>query len=472
MKKGMVISMKKKNIIIIIILLLVPAAILTICFINTKSKNPETLTLWHNYGGQMKDKMDEMIEEFNGTIGSKEGVIINVTSISGTSTLHEKLTMAASGDPGAPDLPDITTAYPKTALILAEKGLLVDLEELFSAEELSAYIPRFIEEGRINQDKLYVFPTAKSTEVLFVNTTIFNRFAMDTGARLEDLNTFEGILKTAALYYEWTDQQTPDIEHDGKTFFVSDSLFNYTLNGCKQLGTDLIKNNMIDFSDPTTTYIWESYFEPAAKGHYAIFDGYASDLAKTGEIVCSTGSTAGVLFFSPMVTYSDNTTEPAELTILPYPIFEGGEKIAIQRGAGMCITSSDKKKERLAGIFLKWFTSPEVNLNFVSTTGYLPVTEEAFGDIMLNEIDTISNPNIKKLLQVTREMQMEYDFQVAPLFNGVDELMDQYENNLRSLATETKNTYFSSSSQNVQIETTDKFLVGKIDKFKQLFHLK
>ncbi|MFY9295867.1 MAG: hypothetical protein WAO42_04220, partial [Caldicoprobacterales bacterium] len=42
-----------------------------------------------------------------------------------------------------------------------------------------------------------VFPTAKSTEVLFVNTTIFDRFAKDTGARLKDLETFEGIMKTA-----------------------------------------------------------------------------------------------------------------------------------------------------------------------------------------------------------------------------------------------------------------------------------
>ncbi|HKL80711.1 MAG TPA: ABC transporter substrate-binding protein, partial [Mobilitalea sp.] len=94
----------------------------------------------------MKDTMDEMIEEFNGTIGAKKGININVTSISGSQTLHEKLTMAAGGDPGAPELPDITTAYPKTALILAEQELLVDLKELFSDAELSKYIPRFIEE--------------------------------------------------------------------------------------------------------------------------------------------------------------------------------------------------------------------------------------------------------------------------------------------------------------------------------------
>lgn len=435
--------MKRRHKLFVFLLLTVPVIILTIAFIKVKNDNPVTLTLWHNYGGQMKDKMDEIIEEFNGTIGVREGVIINVTSISGSATLHEKLTMAANGDPGAPTLPDITTAYPKTALILEDKDLLVNLEEQFSQDEISAYIPRFIEEGRLGKGNLCVFPTAKSTEVLFVNTTIFNRFAKATGASLEDLSSFEGIMRTSALYYEWTDRQTPDVDHDGKTFYVPDSIFNYNLIGCMQLGVSLIDDNNFDFTNPSISKVWESYFKPAVKGQYAIFDGYASDLAKTGDIVCSTGSTAGVLFFSPSVTYADNTTEPAELTILPYPVFDGGKKIAVQRGAGMCVIKSDAKKEKLAGIFLKWFTSPEINLRFVSSTGYLPVTEEAFGNIMLEEIDTISNVNIKKLLQVSREMQVQYDFQTAPLFDGVDELMDKYNHRLKTLANETRNTYIS-----------------------------
>ena len=135
-------------------------------------RDPVILTIWHNYGGQMKNTMDEMIDEFNETVGAEKGIILSVTSISGSATLHEKLIMAADQDPGAPYLPDITTAYPKTALILANKGLLADIGEQFTDEELSAYVPRFLEEGRLTGDRLYVFPTAKSTEVLFLNKTI------------------------------------------------------------------------------------------------------------------------------------------------------------------------------------------------------------------------------------------------------------------------------------------------------------
>lgn len=433
--------MKKKYLIMIIIIIMIPTLIIAVSILKLKKDAPVSLTLWHNYGGQMKETMDEMIEEFNATLGAKEGVYINVTSISGSSTLHEKLSMAANKDPGAPALPDITTAYPKTAMILANKQLLVDLDELFTSEELSKYIPRFIEEGRLAGGGLYVFPTAKSTEVLFVNTTIFNRFAKATGASLEDLATFEGIAKTSALYYEWTDNQTPEIKNDGKTFYIPDSPFNLNLIGCEQLGSSLLKNQSVNFQDSTVAKVWENYFISAIQGHMAIYDGYASDLSKTGDIVCSTGSTAGVLFFSPTVTYADNTEEAAELTILPYPVFEGGEKIAIQRGSGMCITKSDKEKERLAGIFLKWFTSPANNLNFISSTGYLPVTEEAYGDIMLKEIDNTTDENIKKLLQVSRTMQLEYDFFISPLFNQVDVLQSSFEDNMRTLAYDTFQEY-------------------------------
>lgn len=431
------------------------------------NKKQVTLTLWHNYGGQMKVTMDEMIEEFNGTVGIEEGVIINVTSISGSSTLHDKLIMAANNDPGAQAMPDITTAYPKTALILTEKNLLVNLDEQFTEKELSEYIPRFIEEGRLNTDNLYVFPTAKSTEVLFVNTTIFNRFTETSGVALEDLSTFEGIAKVSELYYEWTDNQTPDIPNDGKTFYASDSTFNLSLIGCEQLGYNLIKDSKIDYSTVGMAKVWDNYFVPAIKGNYAVFDGYASDLAKTGDIVCSTGSTAGVLFFSPTVTYADNTTEEAALTILPYPIFEGGKKIALQRGAGMCIIKSNEEKERLATVFLKWFTSPENNLRFVSSTGYLPVTEEAFGDIMLKEIDTVSDENIKKLLQVSRQMQMEYDFYISPLFDGVDIIQSTYEENIRALALESRGNYFSLLSTTDKEDALNTTLDGKFDEFSE-----
>ncbi len=457
----------RKHLFLLIILMVITIPIWLGCGASTKldPSHPVTLNLWHNYGGQLKDTMDAMIDEFNETAGAEHGIMINVTSISGSATLHEKLTMAAYGDPGAPELPDITTAYPKTALLLAEKGLLVDLNDYFTPQELDAYITEFIREGRIEGDHLYVFPTAKSTEVLFVNTTIFNRFASDTGVRLEDLHSFEGIARTAELYYEWTDQLTPEVAHDGKTFFMPDSLLNYSLIGSQQLGADFIKDDRLNIAAPEFQKVWDYYYKPAVLGHVAIFDGYATDLAKTGDIVCSIGSTAGVSFFSPRVTYADNTSEPAELAILPYPVFEGGKKIAIQRGAGMSVINTSPEKAYAAAVFLKWFTSPENNLRFVSSTGYLPVTKEAYGEIMSQEIEQAADNNMKKLLQTCQLMQREYEFFIPPLFEGIDQLQDQYESQLRETASSSRQSYLNSMASGDSVSAYEEMAIDAYQDF-------
>jgi len=50
----------------------------------------------------MQATMDEQVREFNATVGKEKGIIINVTSISGSASLQEKLTMIAAGDPRCP----------------------------------------------------------------------------------------------------------------------------------------------------------------------------------------------------------------------------------------------------------------------------------------------------------------------------------------------------------------------------------
>lgn len=403
--------------------------------------NPITLTLWHNFGGQMKATMDTMVDEFNATVGAEKGIVLSVTSISSSADLHKKLTMVANDEPGAPELPNISTAYPKTALILAEKDLLADIGTLFTEEELSAYVPRFLEEGRLSDGRLLVFPFAKSTEVLFVNKTLFDRFAKETGASMESLGTFEGILETAEKYYEWTDNQTPLIKNDGKMFYVPDSLFNLAQVGYKQLGEGFIKEGQLNLSSPIFSRIWDCFYPPAVRGQVAIFDGYGSDLAKTGDVVCSTGSTAGVLFFSPIITYGDNTTEPVEYEILPYPVLKGGKKIAMQRGSGLCVMASTPEKEYAAAIFLKWFTAAEQNLHFVSSTGYLPVTQEAFGHVMDKEIEASTDERIAALLTTATQMQKDYDFYMPPLIDGLDEMQIDYEGRLKGMASVSHEEY-------------------------------
>lgn len=393
-------------------------------------KKPVTLTLWHTYVEQMMTGMEELVAEFNSTVGAQKGIAVITTSVANAPVLNEKLIMAANGDPGAPKLPDMAVVYPNVAVELVGKGLLMDFSSQFSAEELSRYVPAFLEEGKLGGETLYILPIAKSTEVLYVNTTIFDRFAKENNVTLRELATVEGILRAAEKYYTWTDGKTPDIPGDGKAFFYPEALFNFAMIGFEQLGDDFVAEQALNVSSPTFQRIWDAYYPYAVKGSVAVFGDYGNYLAMTGDIVCNIGTSAGVTYYPQSVTYPDNTKEDARFAILPYPVFEGGKKVALQRGGGMCVFASDSRKEYAAGVFLKWLTAPEQNLQFTSNTGYMPVTEAAFDNFMAQKNENIKNENIIKLFEAVVAMQKEYTFTVPPVFSGFEELQKRYKENL------------------------------------------
>jgi multiple sugar transport system substrate-binding protein len=110
------------------------------------------------------------------------------------------------------------------------------------------------------------------------------------------------------------------------------------------------------------------------------------------------------------IIYPSNEKEGMEYTVLPYPTFEVGKKIAIERGGGLAVAKSTPEKEEAAALFLKWFAASELNMRFMACTRYLPVTEQAFTDRMEREIVENSNPNIQKLLCTPVTVHAEYDF--------------------------------------------------------------
>lgn len=93
-------------------------------------------------------------------------------------------------------------------------------------------------------------------------------------------------------------------------------------------------------------------------------EGYAAEPMRTEEVIVSVASSAGILYFSNEVIHPDNITEQIQLTVLPCPVFEGGKKMVMQRGAGMCTVKSTPEREKAAITFLKWLTEAERNTPF------------------------------------------------------------------------------------------------------------
>ncbi len=392
-------------------------------------KEPVTVTLWHVYGGQTESPLNDMIEIFNETEGRKNNVQVVVGSVTNTNTIHENVLSSAFNDPGASELPDMFVSYPKTVLAMPDDTVLVDYRDYLTEEELDAFIPEFIEEGTVD-DRLTILPVAKSTEIMFINKTAFDRFSKETGVKVSDLQTWEGLFKAAEIYVDWTDGKTPEIVGDGKPFFVHDYHFNYFQVGVDALGGQFFKENTVNFEDPFEQ-VWNPYARAALKGGIWLQGGYATEPLRTGDAIVSVASSASVLYYSNQVTYADNTSEIVEIIALPCPVFEKGKLEVMQRGAGICTVKSTPEKEAACMTFLKWLTDAERNVEFVTQVGYMPVKQASFESSLPEAINHLEDPMYASLYQTFLKMQQQYAFYTPPQLDPYLDLETKFEDVVR-----------------------------------------
>lgn len=400
------------------------------CSGTPKEETPTTITVWHVYGGQTDSPLNDLIDEFNQTVGKEQQINVQVTSVSNSNTIHELVLAAANGEPGASELPDIFSSYPKTVMALPDDSILVDYQDYFSEEELSAFLPAFVEEGTVN-DRLVVLPVAKSTEIMFINETIFERFSQATGVTIEDLGTWEGLFQAAEAYAAWTDGLTPDVPGDAKSMFVHDYYFNYFQVGAESLGEDFFNGDELAFG-PAFRTAWDPLAEAALKGGVWLKSGYATESIRTGDSIVSVASSASILYYSDVVTYPDNTSEDITIISRPCPVFEGGENLVMQRGVGFCTVRSTPEREQAAVTFLKWLTEPERNVEFVTLAGYMPVTREAFENELPKAIEGLESAKYASLYQAYLDTQANYEFYVPPQLENYLGLETALEDHVRT----------------------------------------
>ena len=96
--------------------------------------DPVTLTFWHVYGEQSGSPMDELVDEFNRTVGAEKGVRVTVTATSSASQIGAFLLQAQAGGSELPEMPDVFTCHIGDALALGAENLL-DWNDLFTEKE-------------------------------------------------------------------------------------------------------------------------------------------------------------------------------------------------------------------------------------------------------------------------------------------------------------------------------------------------
>lgn len=349
--------------------------------VQTRADEPVQLTVWNYYNGDQLECFNDLVETFNETVGAEQGIHVVAYSQGSVNDLEANILDAAEGKVGAPELPNIFSAYADTSYRVDQMGLLADIAPYFTAEEREQYLEGYLAEGDFDQSgSMKLFPIAKSTELLFLNDTDWQVFAQATGADYSDLSTMEGLVETAAKYYEWTDAQT-DTPDDGKALFGRDAMANYLLIGARELGGEVMSVDngrmTVRLTVDVARKLWDCYYVPMVKGYYEATGRFRSDDIKTGNILAYVGSSSSATFFPEHVMTSDTEEHEIVLRVLPAPSFADGNAAAVQQGANMAVTNSSEAEVAASVVFLKWFTQPENNIRFAAGSGYLPVTHEA-----------------------------------------------------------------------------------------------
>ena len=435
---------------------------LTVCTMMDRqsSENPVTLTIWHVYGSQTESPFNAAIDEFNNTVGKENGITVNVVSVTSSSAIDKALAASVNGEPGAEELPNLFTAYPRVAQIVGTDRLL-DWNQYFSEEELSAFKQEFLQEGYF-ESQLLMLPIAKSTEALYLNKTLFADFGAQTGVTIEQLQSYDGLFNAANIYFDWS---------GGKHFVQLNDFYHYALLGTKIHGGEFIRDGKLQLDDPAFETVWKRLARTAIYGGICLDDGYAATRWKTAEIISNIGSTADILYQPDQVINPDNTTRKVEIISMPYPLFSEDAAGAVHRGGGLfAIRSSNERKNYAAAVFAKWLTEQHNNLRFVTEAGYLPVTDAAF-DRLLTDPDLVPKENYRQLYETAGVMIREYALWAVPVFDGASDTQSRFEESVKLVLRAAHSEYMERVGKGEDPETVLTALTDEsVDRLKLSFY--
>lgn len=335
-------------------------------------KEPQNIMVWNYYNGAQAIAFDKLVDDFNNTVGAEQGIIVSSDSKNTVDELYQAIEDSVDKKVGADELPDIFPTYLDGAVSLDEKGILADLGQYVTKEEQEEYVDSYVQEGYFGDDEAWkLFPVAKSTEIMILNKTDWDKFAEAAGVDIDDLSTMEGLLAVAEKYYDYS---------GGESFFGRDAFANYMFSGSVELGKEIYTVDhgkvTLQFDEDVMKKLWDHYYVPYVKGYFKHVGRYRTDDIKMGEIIAQICSTSSAAYFPTEVT-KDDETYPIDYLVLPVPTFEGTDQYVVQQGASMAVTKSTEKREYASVVFLRWLTQEEQNMTFALQAGYLPVKKSA-----------------------------------------------------------------------------------------------
>jgi multiple sugar transport system substrate-binding protein/sn-glycerol 3-phosphate transport system substrate-binding protein len=327
----------------------------------------QTIVWWHQHSGSREEKLAVIVEDFN--TNNECGIVLDAQNQGGYNDIRDKVNAStASGEQPA----SLIVGYQNDQAFYQLNEVLADFDKFIddptwglSAEERADYFASFVEQGvhPVFDGQRLGFPPNRSMEVLYYNLTWLEELGFSgpptTPEEFEEMacaaaeangdGTGGYILRDdASATASWTFAFGGDVLNEDNTGYVYNS--QATIDSMTML------KRMLD--NGCAYFFTEGYPNPEFAARRASF---------------TQGSSSGLPFYAnDMVTIAEEQGREMDVwgvTAIPHTTEDPVQNIY---GADVMITAGQPEQELAAWLFIKWFTSPEVQARWVEASNYFP----------------------------------------------------------------------------------------------------
>lgn len=381
------------------------------------SAAPVKVTLWHSMGGENKNIMDGLINEFNTTQSEVEVQAI----YRGT---YPEVLNAAIASARAGTAPTLVQIYEVGSLAAIDSGVFVPIDEFLTRDmvDWSDYMDAVFNYYQV-AGRQWSMPFNSSSAILYINADLFRKAGLDPNnppsTYSEIIEASKQIVKSGAAPY--------GITWPLHTWFVEQWM--------AEQGAPLVNNDNGRSARPTSINTdsaemkriftwWKQLYDEKLWINAGVEDwDQANALFMGQQVAMEITSTSDVTFLTQAGKEAGFEVITAQLPV-PDEVPRVG---VVPGGASIWVVGNKPKAESEAAIkFLIWMSAPEQQVKWHKGTGYFPIRKSAV-DLLEKEGWFKENPNFEVALKQVLDTQSSIGTQGALIgrFQEVRDILEE-----------------------------------------------
>lgn len=327
----------------------------------------QSITFWHVWGtGDPSDAINAIVDDFNAN--NEWGITVKAVDQGNYSDLEDALNVAIQSG----DLPNLAVGYSNALANWWNVGTLADLNTYINdpqygltQEEQADFYPGILDSAKVAGGERIGFPISQSGNVLFYNKT----WAQELGFDNPPTTTDEFKQQACAAAQANNSDDNPD--NDGTGGLVLDTGASNVASWVFAFGGNIVKDDgsgyafntpvvkdvatfLKDLWDSGCAFQTESYPNPEFASRKALF---------------TTSSTAGLPY--QIDAFNAEGAIKDDWGFISFPGPDGSQAVD-SYGQTIGLVNTTPEQNMAAWLFLKYFSSPEVQAKWINASAYYP----------------------------------------------------------------------------------------------------